>query len=442
MVRCNFFIMKAKSDNIIVKLFSRSQADQHSHAETPKYRCPRCKAQTCSLPCYKRHQQRASCDGARDPSAYMRKSQLATPAGVDHDYNYLKSVERNIDSAGRDLRHRGVGVDSARSKAASRAWQPESAFQRYLARNRITVDRAPKGMSRQKTNHTRSTNNGNIIWTVEWINGDGNREIHEDCSASEPIASLYAAFQIRKRHSDSVNSEGGQRGTKRKRKQTQSSSQARDERQDQSQSMEVEEQAEEPSASKSIPIEVEELQLQLNSTIDAGEDVDGKREPEAQGAAAQPIRKEEVDIKTEPVDEELPILNHHSKPSPTATVVKSEEPSDQPTSSPENYYYLLKPGAMCASRVLIQLSPTSSITESLQDQRVREYPTIYVLPDPPDDLRVGFMLEKEYKKIAPRAALDVSKSMETHHRPQGNIPATTGVDAKSILSMLKRDLVT
>ena len=328
--------------------------------------------------------------------------------------NYLKSVERNIDSAGRDLRHRGVGVDSARSKAASRACQPESAFQRYLASNRIIVDRAPKGMSRQKSNHTRSTNNGNIIWTVEWIDGDGKREIHEDCSASESVSSLYAAFQTRKRHPDNVKSEGGQRGTKRRRKQIQSSPQAQGEKQDQSQSqlMKIEEQAEEPSASKLIPIEAEEFQLQRNSIIDIGEDVDGKHEPKAQEPDAQPILKEEGDIKTEPVDEGLPTPDAVSKLSLSTTIVKSEEPFDQPTPPPANYYYLLKPGTMCASRVLIQLSPESSLTESLQDQRVREYPTIYMLPDPPDNLRVGFMLEKEYKKIARRAAPDVSNSME------------------------------
>lgn len=131
-------------------------ADSPSYTQKPKYRCPRCKAQTCSLPCYKRHQQRASCNGKRDPAVFVKRSQLATPAGIDQDYNYLKSVERNIDHAARETSDRGVGAQS-NAKGTERGLHPESLLQRYLVTNRINVERAPKGMSRQKTNQTRFT---------------------------------------------------------------------------------------------------------------------------------------------------------------------------------------------------------------------------------------------------------------------------------------------
>lgn len=135
----------------------QTAANLYSYVEKPKYRCPRCKTGTCSLPCYKRHQQRASCNGQRDPAEYLKKSQLATPEGIDRDFNYLKGVERDMDNAHRDTRDRGIGSSNRTTKTAYRGGLPESKFQRYLGNNRITVARAPKGMSRQKSNQTRST---------------------------------------------------------------------------------------------------------------------------------------------------------------------------------------------------------------------------------------------------------------------------------------------
>lgn len=87
----------------------------------------------------------------------MKRSQLATPAGIDQDYNYLKSVERSIEHASRETSDRGVGGRSLNVKGSERGLHPESALQRYLSTNRINVERAPKGMSRQKTNQTRFT---------------------------------------------------------------------------------------------------------------------------------------------------------------------------------------------------------------------------------------------------------------------------------------------
>lgn len=141
-----------------------------SYTETPKYRCPRCATRTCSLPCYKRHQQRASCSGERDPAAYRKRSQLATPAALDQDYNFLKGVERHIDATNRDVVERGIGggrypAASAASsagglpnqKAFARGMNPDGPVQQYLMSNSIRVSRAPKGMSRQRLNQTRCT---------------------------------------------------------------------------------------------------------------------------------------------------------------------------------------------------------------------------------------------------------------------------------------------
>lgn len=104
---------------------------------------------TCSLPCYKRHQQWAQCSGKRDPAAFVKRSDLATPRGIDHDYNFLTGIERGLQRADEDA--------EARSKDNKKSAQAQAKLQRYLQTNRIIVDRAPVGMSRQKTNKTRVT---------------------------------------------------------------------------------------------------------------------------------------------------------------------------------------------------------------------------------------------------------------------------------------------
>ncbi len=122
-----------------------------SNNNEPKYCCPGCKSRTCSLECYKRHKVWSQCSGKRDPGAYVKRSQLATAAGIDHDYNFLTSIEKAFDSAGRDADDRGIAL-----RVAS-AWEPTSGsnYQRNLQACGVIVYRAPKGMSRQRHNHTK-----------------------------------------------------------------------------------------------------------------------------------------------------------------------------------------------------------------------------------------------------------------------------------------------
>ncbi|KAJ4417291.1 hypothetical protein N0V82_006235 [Gnomoniopsis sp. IMI 355080] len=73
------------------------------HAQPPKYTCPACATHTCSLPCTQRHKAWSSCTGRRDPTAFIPVSKLKTPAGVDHDYNFLSAIERARERTQRDL---------------------------------------------------------------------------------------------------------------------------------------------------------------------------------------------------------------------------------------------------------------------------------------------------------------------------------------------------
>lgn len=122
-----------------------------SNNNKPNYRCPRCATRTCSLSCYRRHQQWAQCSGKRDPTAYVKRGQLATPAGLDHDYNFLTGIERAFDRADHDAEDRGIRVRSDKAKAPARG----SNYEKHLESTRVVVERAPAGMSRQKQNNTR-----------------------------------------------------------------------------------------------------------------------------------------------------------------------------------------------------------------------------------------------------------------------------------------------
>ena len=131
----------------------------HSHTQRYKYCCPRCSSRTCSLPCIKRHKQWASCNGLRDPATYVKRSDLITPKGIDHDYNYLTSIERQLDTAERDAESKGIllcgGKHDELKPKAQQLSKGELPLQNALKQCRIVVDRAPKGMSRQKQNETR-----------------------------------------------------------------------------------------------------------------------------------------------------------------------------------------------------------------------------------------------------------------------------------------------
>ncbi|KAI7531572.1 hypothetical protein KC331_g14037 [Hortaea werneckii] len=393
------------------------------YTEQPKYRCPRCQTQTCSLPCYKKHQQRASCNGKRDPAAYQKKSQLATASGLDRDYNYLKGVERQIDVAGQEAEDRGIGAKNATSKNVLRGWRADSALQRYLVQNNINIEHAPKGMSRQRNNQTRPTKSNRIVWTVEWLTADGQRSLQHDCTESDSIISLYETHLA-----DLSHVEGQPRGSKRKRVETPSTKQ--------------------PSQPDSKP--------------------KGNPETISKKAASGPTASHTLgDSESEPQKEAETSLNtadpaqkERSSPAPTTEhqppTINQEPPAftdnpEQPANQEPRYFYLLKTGTSSISKVLLPLKEEASLTASLKDQTVQEYPTVIVLAHSPEKLPSGYMLLEQYLKAQAsedaelHAALAAAgKSMETVETelpgPSSQQGEKEELDAESILNMLKRDV--
>ncbi|KAK1761203.1 Box C/D snoRNA protein 1 [Echria macrotheca] len=177
--------------------------------QPPKYKCPRCQARTCSAECSKKHKERAMCDGQRNPRAFMPINKLRTPAGIDHDYNFISSIERARERAEKniidtrkllseqelhpvdeDKRFRKVWYgDELRyiptAVAAAQEQEEEGASTQDLPRVREPFDRQvrrrlrqldietimmPRGMARQRENTTSwNARTGNINWQVEWL---------------------------------------------------------------------------------------------------------------------------------------------------------------------------------------------------------------------------------------------------------------------------------
>ncbi|KAM0276980.1 hypothetical protein ACHAQH_006215 [Verticillium albo-atrum] len=179
------------------------------HIQPPKYKCPACDTRTCSLPCTRRHKAWSSCSGIRDATAYVPRAKLRTPAGVDHDYNFLHGIERAVQRSEREIiEERGLlaenelrpieirsvqwrrqkdgskkkvlvtevlrngGKDGGGVGGGSGAVRPDMSKQmrRRLATFGINVRRAPTGMARQKENGTNVHKaSGRIHWQVEWL---------------------------------------------------------------------------------------------------------------------------------------------------------------------------------------------------------------------------------------------------------------------------------
>ncbi|EGS23769.1 uncharacterized protein CTHT_0004710 [Thermochaetoides thermophila DSM 1495] len=174
------------------------------HSQAPKYKCPGCGARTCSLDCVKKHKVRADCSGKRNPAAYIPLEKLRTEAGIDHDYNFLHSIERAIERAekdiieerrilnekelrpvdedrafrkiwiGEELRH--IPVEELRKKrSAQNSIQKiipgfDKQVRRRLRELDIDVIVAPSGLSRHKENKTCFYNKDRLInWQVEWL---------------------------------------------------------------------------------------------------------------------------------------------------------------------------------------------------------------------------------------------------------------------------------
>lgn len=190
--------------------------------QAPRYKCPRCAARTCSLPCVKKHKTWSSCNGERDPTVFVALQKLKTDAGIDHDYNFLTKIERSVERAERVLREdRDILAQDGSNPPPSK----KTRFNKGQSRGRTAVDdglrkwdrnaihrmrelgihvsSVPYGMTRFKDNKTSwNRRTKTINWQVEWLFFDTDRSaVTDDQPQAKRIlhkaldeTPLYAAF--------------------------------------------------------------------------------------------------------------------------------------------------------------------------------------------------------------------------------------------------------
>ncbi|KAL3960199.1 hypothetical protein ACCO45_005316 [Purpureocillium lilacinum] len=183
------------------------------HVSAPKYKCPRCNIQTCSVQCIKKHKAWSECSGERDPTTYVPPAQLRTVAGVNHDYNFLHGLGMSMERTERVfvqdkkiMREEDLRPKTAGGNAEAR----EKRFERHLAHRlrqlNVHVVCAPLGMARQKENNTTfNRRTGTVNWQVEWLLLDGDDQFaseHQTQAVPTRILSkvledtpLHRAFQ-------------------------------------------------------------------------------------------------------------------------------------------------------------------------------------------------------------------------------------------------------
>jgi hypothetical protein len=113
-----------------------------------------------------------------------------------------------------------------------------------------------------------------------------------------------------------------------------------------------------------------------------------------------------------------------------------------------NYFYLVKPHTSGAQRVLIPLSPTDALQQSLRNQTVLEFPTVQVLSHPPDALPSLFILEEIYLDKFKKQQDEMQRLVAEVEEPKLEKTRTEHIhstidpipNASDILATLERDI--
>ncbi|KAK6581344.1 hypothetical protein PZA11_006035 [Diplocarpon coronariae] len=340
------------------------------HIEPPIYTCPRCLMPTCSLACAKRHKIRSMCSGVRDPTVYRPISEVATPWGLDHDYNFLHGIGTRVSRSEKVLIE-DLELVSKQELERARAGETEEAYarrtghkvreapgaaciQRVLREESIRLIKAPKGMRRSKENATNwHRKHKHINWQVEWIREGGQRTLYR-ALGSRPIGDFYDAMCE------------------------------------------------------------EERRLRMSEEERRAERKDLKRMREGEngpaGERARLAKRARMDEQTGGLTT-TPLLQRPETgawdltPLPPAGDEHAEIPTPKQVPAPSmparksrpHKFYLHRPLTPASSpKVLAPISPSRPLTELLRHRDVLEFPTIHVLPGTAEALPKGFMLESDY----------------------------------------------
>lgn len=268
------------------------------------------------------------------------------------------------------------------------------------------------------------------MWTVEWIDGEGSKTVQDNCVESQTLEQLYQALQIEKNNAA-------------KRKQA-------------AQDQAIAASPKRPRVATEVStVEAEEvIKTSPADELQPAEDTANTASNQSEeGGILLPAATEDKPLEVAKPPQDPPTSIDSD---PATAITSSSNPQPSP---PLPSFYLLKPATASTKKVLIPLSPRSTLTESLSNRTVLEYPTIYLLsasttsaPLPP-----GFMLEDEYLAERQKEEADLGQAVRDAQAKgvQLDAPGGDGKDATTtrqqeaakndpqrILEMLRRDLST
>jgi hypothetical protein len=283
---------------------------------------------------------------------------------------------------------------------------PPDLLQKYLTESQITINRAPVGMQRQKTNRTRVTARKNVMWTIEWVLEDGTKHVLDDNLESATIAECFQRVQTKFCNPIA--------GNKRKRSKAKA--------------------AIKKASQPRVPYKFSPLPSQTTSGPDGCPEVPSfdpgqSRSHDVQGEVDADAGEEEDD--SDGSDDN------------NVQVITETLPSTTLAPLPQMYFYLLRPSTPNKLPVVILLDPTASVTVSLRDRTVQEFPTIFVHREAPGELGGTFMMEEDFLNTRPIETNSSQKEgAESGDTKMQRVGAVKGkeLDANSILEMLKRDV--
>ncbi|TQS35472.1 hypothetical protein Golomagni_04107 [Golovinomyces magnicellulatus] len=342
------------------------------YIDPPKYTCPRCLAETCSLPCSKRHKIWSSCNGIRDPTVYKPISEVATPAGIDHDYNFIHSIEHeDLGLVSREELNRARNGENEElwNKKHKRNNEPgEFCIQRVTQERNIQILKAPKGMRRNKENTTTwNRKRKTIDWQVEWFyHKPGSERLLHKVWGNRPISDQYDTICEEERWMKMTVEE---RRELKKRK-------------------------------------AEETKIRAIKKLKA----DSENNFYSPSTFLQDAQTMTWSLKLE-----------HVVPSDCIP----EHPIPESTSQKYKFYIHRPLTPASFPKVIALVDPRKSLTEILTDRTIVEYPSIYVFDIETSSLPDEFMLEKDYLEITTQTSLNGMSTncvQKTIHEATSTIP--------------------
>ena len=325
----------------------------------------------------------------------MKSSELATPASIDRDYNFITKVQRDIEKAEDDVADRGISFTAPRSSRNPHASKSKLEIE-YEACG-VTIIKAPLGFTRSKQNKTHWDKRHNcVMWTVEWVLQNDQR--------------ILANVQGGRTVIDAFTNGVGKKGLQKKRK-----------------LKDIYDKEGEQAPKKK---EMQQERSTHNSAT--GESVE--QQPETQLVIPSVSKQSDEISPPQPEDADKTIHIETLTPS-------------------QLHFYLHRPRTSSKWTVLIPISPTTTtISDLLRDRTILEFPTIHARHEAADELKPPLITEREYEEqygidVVPSAQLPVpAGGFGLEH---GNDDAAGGglddipdhLDERKILEVLKRDVV-